>query len=47
MADEIVTTSGVAAAFGLKLLHDVCGPTAKYAGRELASHAEIGLENLK
>ncbi|HEY5297384.1 MAG TPA: hypothetical protein VIK59_05620 [Verrucomicrobiae bacterium] len=47
MAGEIITSSGLAAAVGVKLIYDVCGPTAKYAGGELASYAEIGVKNLK
>jgi hypothetical protein len=47
MANEIITSSGLAAAIGVKLLNDVCGPTAKYAGGELASYAKIGVQNLK
>lgn len=47
MAEEIITSSGLAAALGAKLLYDVCGPTAKYIGGQLASYAEAGVENLK
>jgi hypothetical protein len=47
MATEIVTPTGVAAAVGAKLLYDVCGPTAKYLGGELASYSEVGVNNLK
>lgn len=47
MASEIVTPAGVAAAVGAKLLYDVCGPTAKYLGGELASYSEVGVCNLK
>jgi len=47
MPDEIITSSGLAAALGVKLLLDVCGPTAKYVGGELASYTQIGAQNLK
>ncbi len=47
MPNEIITTSGLAAAVGLKLLNDVCGPTAKYVGGELKSYTEVGVDNLK
>lgn len=47
MANEIITSSGLATAIGVKLLNDVCGPTAKYVGGELASYTKIGVENLK
>jgi hypothetical protein len=47
MADEIITGSGLAIAVGVKLLNDVCGPTAKYVGGEIRSYTEIGVENLK
>jgi hypothetical protein len=47
MADEIITSAGLATAVGVKLIYDVCGPTAKYAGGELASYAKVGVENLK
>lgn len=47
MADEIITGSGLAIAVGVKLLNDVCGPTAKYVGGEIKSYTEIGVENLK
>jgi hypothetical protein len=46
MADEIITGSGLAAALGAKLLLDVCGPTAKYVGGELASYTKTGTQNL-
>lgn len=47
MAGEIITSAGLATAVGVKLFNDVCGPTAKYAGGELASYAKIGVQNLK
>lgn len=47
MADEIITSSGLATALGAKLLLDVCGPTAKYVGGELASYTKIGTQNLR
>jgi hypothetical protein len=47
MADAIITSSGLAAAVGVKLLYDVCGPTAKQAGTELKSYAKIGTQNLR
>ena len=47
MPNEIITSSGLAAALGAKLLLDVCGPTAKYVGGELASYTKIGAHNLK
>lgn len=47
MAGEIVTHTGIATALGAKLLYDVCGPTAKYMGRGIASKTEVGVNNLK
>jgi len=47
MADEIISGSGLAVALGAKLIYDVCGPTAKYVGGELASYTKTGTENLK
>jgi hypothetical protein len=47
MPEEIITGSGLVTVLGVKLLHDVCGPTAKYLGGELKSYTEAGLENLK
>jgi hypothetical protein len=46
MPEELLTT-GLAAALGIKLVNDVCGPTAKYLGKELATYAKAGVENLK
>jgi hypothetical protein len=47
MADEIISGSGLAVALGAKLIYDVCGPTAKYVGGELASYSKTGTKNLK
>jgi len=47
MSEEIIGPSGVVTAIGLKLLYDVCGPSAKYLGGELASYTEAGCANLK
>ncbi len=47
MSDELIAPSAVATALGSKLLYDVCGPSAKYIGGELATYAEAGVNNLK
>jgi len=47
MASEIITGSSLAAAVGVKLIYDVCGPTAKYWGGELTAYSKIGAENVR
>jgi hypothetical protein len=44
---EIITGPGLLFAIGAKLANDVCGPTAKYLGKELASYTEHGIKNLR
>lgn len=43
----IITGGGLATALGAKLLYDVCGPTAKYIGGQLASSTKAGIGNLQ
>ncbi len=46
MAD-IVSGTGLLFAVGAKLINDVCGPTAKYLGKELESYTKVGVSNLQ
>jgi len=54
MANEIIINNpgavavpGAAAVFSMKMLYDVCGPTAKYLGGKFANYTEIGVHNLE
>ena len=47
MPNEIISPNSVAALVGSKLVWEVCGPTSKYLGGELAKFAKVGVKNLK
>jgi hypothetical protein len=50
MSSELITpgtaVATAASGFAFKLLYDVCGPSAKYLGKELESYTEKGVKNL-
>lgn len=45
--DEIISGTGLMLAVGAKLVNDVCGPSAKYIGKELESYTKVGVANLQ
>jgi hypothetical protein len=44
---EIISGTGLLLAVGAKLINDVCGPTAKYLGKEMESYTKVGIANLQ
>jgi hypothetical protein len=44
---ELITGGGLLLAVGAKLVNDVCGPSAKYLGKQLESYSKAGVENLQ
>lgn len=44
---EIISGTGLLMAVGAKLINDVCGPSAKYLGKELESYTKVGVANLQ
>ena len=47
METELISVEGIAAALGVKLAYDVCGPTAKYLGGKTCDLAKEGISNIK
>jgi hypothetical protein len=44
---DLISGPGLLYAIGAKLIHDVCGPSAKYLSKELESYTKLGVKNLK